>query len=78
MWRLGAFMLLFASLALGIACGDSDAASDSATSTPQPNATGVPRTYNQRGEPLNFRRTADAFAPGAVEIRGQVGKLGVE
>ncbi|MCH8160563.1 MAG: hypothetical protein IIB88_01585 [Chloroflexi bacterium] len=67
MWRLGAFVLLFASLALGIACGDSDAASDSATSTPQPNATDVPRTDNEGGEPPIFWRTADDFASVRVD-----------
>ncbi len=62
MWRLGAFFVLFASLALGTACGDSDSANDAANRTPQPNATEVPRTANEGGEPPIFWRTADNFA----------------
>jgi len=62
MWRLGAFVLLFASLALGIACGNGDDGATGATSTPQPDATDVPRTDNEGGEPPIFWRTADDFA----------------
>ena len=62
MWRVAAFVLLFASLAIGIACGDSSGESVVSTSTRQPTDAEVPRTANEGGEPPIFWRTADGFA----------------
>ncbi len=64
MWRLGAFVLLIASLALGIACGDgssggSPAQTSPTGSTPEPTEL---RTDNEGGGAPIFWRTADGFA----------------
>ena len=62
MWRVAVFAFLFAGLGVGVACGDSDGETDVATSTPQPDATDVPRADNEGGEAPIFWRTADGFA----------------
>ena len=62
MWRVTAFVLLAAALMLGVACGDSNSQPVDATSTAEPNATDVPRTDNEGGEPPIFWRTTDDFA----------------
>ena len=67
MWRVTAFVLLAAVLMLGVACGDSNSQPVDATSTAEPNATDVPRTDNEGGEPPIFWRTTDDFASVRVD-----------
>ena len=67
MWRVTAFVLLAAALMLGVACGDSNSQPVDATSTAEPNATDVPRTDNEGGEPPIFWRTTDDFASVRVD-----------
>ncbi len=64
MWRLGASVLLAASLAIGVACSDSDggdppAQTSPTSSTPEPTALS---TDNEGGAAPIFWRTADDFA----------------
>ena len=66
MWRLGAFVLLSASLALAIACSDGgeeagDPTAQATTTGPTPEPTEL-RTDNEGGEAPIFWRTVDDFA----------------